>query len=147
MTATLAPRYLRHFGEDRDERVLLRGLSWEQLETILAIRGETPRPRFAYLDGCLELMTTSRAHEYIKKTLARLVEQYALERNIECTGYGNLTLKRSELKRGIEPDESYIFGNVKEKEYPDLAIEVIWTHGGLDRLEIYRGLGVREVWL
>jgi hypothetical protein len=23
---------------------------------------------------------------------------------------------------------------------------VIWTHGGLDKLEIYRGLGVREVW-
>ena len=30
---------------------------------------------------------------------------------------------------------------------PDLAIEVIWTSGGLDKLEIYRGLGVREVWV
>jgi Uma2 family endonuclease len=28
-----------------------------------------------------------------------------------------------------------------------LAIEVIWTSGGLDKLEIYRGLGVREVWI
>lgn len=24
---------------------------------------------------------------------------------------------------------------------------MIWTHGGLDKLEIYRVLGVREVWL
>ena len=29
---------------------------------------------------------------------------------------------------------------------PDLAIEVVWTSGGLDKLEIYRKLGVREVW-
>jgi Uma2 family endonuclease len=29
---------------------------------------------------------------------------------------------------------------------PDLAIEVVWTSGGLDKLEIYRLLGVREVW-
>ncbi|HEY8077353.1 MAG TPA: Uma2 family endonuclease, partial [Labilithrix sp.] len=28
-----------------------------------------------------------------------------------------------------------------------LAIEVIWTSGGLDKLEVYRELGVREVWL
>jgi Uma2 family endonuclease len=30
---------------------------------------------------------------------------------------------------------------------PDIAIEVIWTSGDLDKLEIYRGLGVREVWV
>jgi len=27
-----------------------------------------------------------------------------------------------------------------------LAIEVVWTSGGIDKLEIYRKLGVREVW-
>ena len=26
-------------------------------------------------------------------------------------------------------------------------MEVIWTHGGLDKLNVYRGLGVREVWI
>ena len=30
---------------------------------------------------------------------------------------------------------------------PDLAIEVIWTSGGIKKLEIYRKLGVREVWI
>jgi hypothetical protein len=29
---------------------------------------------------------------------------------------------------------------------PDVAIEVIWTRGGLDKLDVYRGLGVPEVW-
>jgi Uma2 family endonuclease len=35
----------------------------------------------------------------------------------------------------------------ERKAAPDLAIEVVWTHGGLDKLEICRGLGVREVWI
>ncbi len=29
---------------------------------------------------------------------------------------------------------------------PDLAIEIVQTSGGVDKLEIYRRLGVREVW-
>lgn len=29
---------------------------------------------------------------------------------------------------------------------PDLAIEVIWTSGGLDKREIYRARGVPELW-
>ena len=30
---------------------------------------------------------------------------------------------------------------------PDLAIEVSSTHGAIDKLEVYRGLGIREIWL
>jgi Uma2 family endonuclease len=44
-----------------------------------------------------------------------------------------------------EADECYIFG-VDRKDRPDLAIEVVWTSGGLDKLEVYRRLGVGEVW-
>ena len=29
---------------------------------------------------------------------------------------------------------------------PDVAIEVVWTSGGIDRLEVYRKLRVQEVW-
>ena len=29
---------------------------------------------------------------------------------------------------------------------PDVAIEVVWTSGGIDKLDVYRKLGVREVW-
>ncbi|MEO8840288.1 MAG: Uma2 family endonuclease, partial [Kofleriaceae bacterium] len=29
---------------------------------------------------------------------------------------------------------------------PDLVIEVVWTSGGLDKLEVYRRLAVSEVW-
>ena len=35
----------------------------------------------------------------------------------------------------------------KEKEFPDLAVEIIVSSGGIDILEIYKRLQVKEVWL
>ena len=32
------------------------------------------------------------------------------------------------------------------EEMPDIALEVVFTHGGLDKLNVYVGLGVPEVW-
>jgi Uma2 family endonuclease len=127
-----------------DQRVVLHGVSWSDFETLLAIRGDAAGVRMAYLEGTLELMTPSRDHEILKKTLARLLEAYAEELGIELEGYGSWTLKRQETKRGVEPDECYSIG--RAGRVPDLAIEVVWTSGGLDKLEIYRRLGVREVW-
>lgn len=34
-----------------------------------------------------------------------------------------------------------------DRAIPEIALEVIVTHGAIDKLEVYRGLGVREVWL
>ncbi len=55
-------------------------------------------------------------------------------------------LKSKEAQRAIEPDECDVFGDEPLGRPPDRAIEVVWTSGGLDKLEIYRKLGVREVW-
>lgn len=30
---------------------------------------------------------------------------------------------------------------------PDVAVEVFLTSGGIDKLDVYRGLGVPEVWI
>jgi hypothetical protein len=43
-----------------DQRVMLRGVSWDEYETLLAIRGEDSVPRMTDLEGTLELMTPSR---------------------------------------------------------------------------------------
>lgn len=128
-----------------DQRVILRDLGWDEYEAVLTMRGESSAVRIAYLEGALELMSPSRDHETLKTKLARLVEAYAEELGIELEGYGSWTLKRREAERGAEPDECYSIGPAGE--VPDLAIEVIWTSGGLDKLEIYRRLGVREVWV
>lgn len=129
-----------------DQRVFLRNVSWKQYEVLLAIRGECAVPRMTYLEGTLELMSPSRTHETIKKTLARMLEAYAMERRLVFEGFGSWTLRSAPGERGLEPDECYMLGST-DKDAPDLAIEVIWTSGGIDKLEVYRGLGVAEVWL
>ena len=130
---------------DRDQRVILHDVSWEQFETILAIRGDGAGVRVAYLDGELELMSPSRGHEKRKKLVARLLEAWAEERGVDIEGYGSETLRQRRRKVALEPDECYAVGG--EKARPDLAIEVVWTSGGLEKLDIYRGLRVREVWV
>jgi Uma2 family endonuclease len=99
-----------------------------------------------YLEGELELMSPSVYHEISKTQLGRLVEAYADALDIELIGAGSWTIKQRRTERGAEPDECYIVGN-RRPAAPDLAIEVIWTSGGIDKLEVYRGLGVREVWI
>jgi Uma2 family endonuclease len=130
---------------DADQRVLLHGVSWQHFLDVLAARGDGSAVRMTYLTGELELRSPSFSHETIKTTLGRLVEAYAGELGLDLYGAGSWTLKSKLKKLGIEPDECYSLG--KPSRVPDLAIEVVWTSGGLDKLEVYRGLGVREVWV
>ncbi|HET6150018.1 MAG TPA: Uma2 family endonuclease [Polyangia bacterium] len=132
-----------------DQHVVLQAVSWADYQSLLAIRGdERPGVRLYYLEGDLELISPSRTHEWIKTTVGRLLEAYADEAGIELTGYGSLTMRSARRERGAEPDECYVIGAARPKTaHPDLAIEVEWTPGGLDKLEIYRGLGIRELWI
>ena len=128
-----------------DQRLVTYGVPWSHYETQLALRGERPVPRIAYLEGALELMSPSKDHERIKSYIGCLIEAYALERDIDLSPYGSWTLKSAPKQSGSEPDECYLVGD-QNKDIPDLAIEVVWTSGGIDKLEIYRRLGVGEVW-
>jgi Uma2 family endonuclease len=81
----------------------------------------------------------------LAKMIARLLEAYTEEKGLVFEGYKSMTMRNAPKLRGLEPDECYAVGAAKES--PDLAVEVIWTSGGIEKLEIYRGLGVREVWI
>ena len=136
-------------GEDAhgaDDRVILYNVSWLQYETMLDWRGDKAVPRYAYLDGMLEILRPSYDHERVKSILRSIVEAYAAVTGVEFVGVGSWTLRDPELARGLEPDECYIVGDL-DKPRPDLAIEVMWKSGGLDKLEIYRGLAIPEVWV
>jgi Uma2 family endonuclease len=131
-----------------DHFVHLHDVSFRAYEALLEMRGERTVPRIAYSKGVLELMTPSRFHENDKTRFARLLEAWAEETGVQLEGIGSWTLKSSAEERGAEPDECYTVGRVAghDEDRPDIAIEVIWTSGGLDKLEIYRKLGVSEVW-
>ncbi len=133
-----------HAEGGHDQIVVLRNLTWEQYEAIDRAKGNAPQPLAAYLDGELELVTTSSQHERVKKLLGRLVDAYAEERGLRLDGFGHATLRRKAKRAGVEPDDWY--RTRKRSKVPDLAIEVVFTSGGVDKLEIYRRLGVAEVW-
>ena len=130
-----------------DDIIVLRDVTWGDYQRLLEIRGERPVPRLTYLGGVLELMTPSQSHESIKSMIGRLVEAWCLEKGVGITPYGSWTLESKETNRGVEPDECYVLGDVSSPERCDLAIEVIWSSGGVDKLDVYRRLGVKEVWI
>lgn len=130
-----------------DDIVVLRDATWGDYQRLLEIRGERPVPRLTYLEGTLELMTPSRYHESLKSMIGRLVEAWCLERGVAITPYGSWTIENKDADRGVEPDECYVLGDVESPDRPDLAIEVVWSRGGIDKLEVYRKLGVKEVWI
>lgn len=131
---------------EEDQRVVLRAMSWQDFEALLAIRGERAGVRMYYLDGAIELVSPTKIHEGRKKTLARLLEIWAMESDVALNGFGSWTLKNELREAGAEPDECYIVG-ADDKDVPDLAIEVEWSRAmGLPKWEIYRRLGIRELW-
>lgn len=128
-----------------DQRVRMHDVSWDTFETILRSRGDRPGPKMTYLDGELELMSPSMDHEHIGRTIGSILDVYFAYLGLVFRRYGSWTIKQRKGKAGLEPDECYVWG-VDAKARPDLAIEVVWTSGGIDKLKVYRELGVPEVW-
>ena len=131
--------------QDREEKYITSGVDWQAYESLLSALGNSSGYRVAYLLETLEIMSPSRSHELDKKAIARLLEAYLEIKRIRFWGLGSTTLRNKDKQAGKEPDECYCIGT--DKDIPDLAIEVVYTSGGVDTLEIYRRLGVREVWI
>jgi len=127
-----------------EEKFLTNGVSWQQYEAIIIKLQDNSSIRVTYLDGVLEILSPSRRHEGTKKRIATLLEVYFEETDTEYFPLGSTTFRRQEKKGGTEPDESYCIG--VEKEFPDLAVEIVFTSGGTDKLAVYQRLGVTEVW-
>ncbi|MFM7424532.1 MAG: Uma2 family endonuclease [Elainella sp.] len=130
--------------DDPEERRTISGVSWAQYESLLADLGDGSPYCVAYLDGVLEIVSPSRRHETGKTRIGTLLEIYFLEKETEYFPAGSTTLRQAGQQAGAEPDESYCIG--VDKPIPDLVIEVVVTSGGINRLEVYRRLGVSEVW-
>ena len=144
-TALLRPEPLPD-GTDPEERFILCGVSWHRyLDLDKALGDDRPGPRLYYLEGELEIMTTSNEHERIKKWIGGLLEIYFDETGHEVMPRGQATMRLALKQAGAEPDESWCLGG--EKEFPDLVLEIALTSGGVDKLEIYRRFRVPEAWL
>ncbi|WP_017719196.1 Uma2 family endonuclease [Kamptonema formosum] len=129
----------------KEQRFVLPGRhSWKQFKEIQAVIGNVPGVRISYLDGRVELMTIGEPHENLKKNIAILLELYFFEREIEFIPVGSATREDESREVSFEPDESYYIGDKKDR--PDLAVEVVITSGGINKLEKYKRLKIAEVW-
>ncbi len=133
----------------RDQRVVLDPCSWETYQRIVREHKDRSAPRFTYDRGVLEIMSPSSEHEITSEAIKQLVWEVCAERSIPVLSLGSTTQRREALQRGVEPDSSYLFGDLRrdpEREPPDLVVEVELTRSALDKLPIFAQLGVPEVW-
>jgi Uma2 family endonuclease len=127
------------------QQYLFTNVSWSFYETLLSdLSDNFPGLRVQYLEGTLELTMPSRQHETLKDNIGRLLGVYLEENRIRFYGLGSTTFKDEARQRGAEPDISFCVNT--NKTLPDIAIEVVITSGGIDKLKIYQGLPVAEVW-
>jgi len=141
-----------------DQCVAMHGLDWKAYRTMLRLRGERPAPKMVYLDGSLELVSPSYPHERLAIRLGQFVMEVVVGLDIPCIPTGRTTLRRKERRGGVEGDETFYLANatrvlgvdqidLRRVPPPDLAIEAVHTHGARAALEVYRRLGVPEVWV
>ena len=142
VAATTSRETDRH--DSGEQRLVLRGVTFKDYVLFADVLGHRPGLHLTYLRGTLEIMTTSPLHEHLKKLIARLLELHALLQGVRILGFGSTTYRREESERGLEPDECYCIDT--KKDVPDLAIEVV-VSAGMNKLDIYAGLGVPEVWV
>ena len=126
-----------------DRQLVYSGIDWRQFKLIQAGFADASGIRLAYFNGTIEILMPGRTHELFKSIIGMLIELFCLEMAIEFEPTGSMTQER-EGEVSLEADESYCFGT--SKSIPDLAIEVVLSSGGLDKLQRYQLLEISEVW-
>lgn len=129
-----------------ERRFVLHGVPWWTYVSLRDALDDQSGLKMTYLEGTLELMSPSNLHEDAKTIIARLIELWAMELDVDLRGFGGATFRKEARQRGLEPDECYKLGKLDDGDVPDLAIEVIVTNPLVDKLDVYAGLGVAEVW-
>ena len=137
---------LANLVEIAERRFVLCNVPWPVYVALRDALDDQSALKMTYLEGTLELMSPSALHEDAKKIIARLIEAWAMERDVDLRGFGGTTFRREAKARGLEPDECYKLGKLEDDGVPDIALEVIVTSGLVDKMAVYVGLGVPEVW-
>ena len=127
-----------------DEPILIDGLTWREFKAAEQLI-DRPGVRLSFLDGTLEIRRMpGEQHETVKERIGTLLDLYLLQIGIDYTPTGSMTLESESGLVKREADKSYKLGANRTR--PDLAIEVVVTSGGINKLEAYKRLKISEVW-
>lgn len=135
----------------------LSNVDWDEYEHLLSQMDMLPGHRLSYDRGRLIIVSPKREHEFFKLFVGKMSQVLAEELGIEVEATGATTLRRKELGKGVEPDESFYVQNaanvlghlefdMEVDPPPDVAIEIDMTNDLLDKFPTYAALGVPEIW-
>jgi Uma2 family endonuclease len=121
-----------------EQRVVLRGVSWEGYLQILNALPESRGARLTYDDGVLEITVPSESHEFSGRLIECFIRTLVELMGMRIKTMGSTTMNYPQFKKGAEPDNAYYIQNqalVKGREVnfsqdppPDLVVEVDLTH-------------------
>ncbi len=140
-----------------EDVVILHDISWD---TYCRLNDEnfSPAIRMSFFEGALEIMTLSSRHENWERKIEVLVQTFAGTIRLDCESFGSVTMRRKDLRAGLEPDACFYFGpmaaamrgreqlDLHTDPAPDLAVEIDISRRSLPKFPLYAALGIREIW-
>ena len=128
----------------KESPLLFEGLTWREFKAVEQLL-DSPGYRLSFLDGILEIRRRpGEPLETVKARIGAVLQLYLLMAGFDFTPTGSMTLESETGKVKREADESYKLA--PGSRLPDLAIEVVFSSGGMNQLEAYKRLKIKEVW-
>jgi Uma2 family endonuclease len=128
----------------KESPLLFESLTWREFKAVEQLL-DRPGYRLSFLDGTLEIKRMpGEPHETVKARIGALVELYLLMAGYDFTPTGPMTIENEAIAVKREADKSYKLSPGRSR--PDLVIEVVFTSGGINKLETYKRLKIPEVW-
>jgi Uma2 family endonuclease len=126
-----------------DQRSTYKGITWEHFKLIEQGFSQAPGIRLFYYQGALEIVAVSPEHEIFSRIIGFLIQVFLTELDVSFEPTGAMTQEK-EGEASVQADESYCIGGLKSPA--DLAIEIIFTSGSIEKLKRYQAIGIPEVW-
>ncbi len=137
------------------QQMLLKDISWQQLENILEEMGSRRATRISYSHGWLEIMVPLPEHEKDKEFISDLVKILLEAQQIDFESLGSTTFKNEQMRQAVEPDACFYIQNqagvigknrldLNIDPPPDLVIEIDIT--SRTQFDNYAILKIPELW-
>lgn len=92
-----------------EQRVVLRNISWETYERLLAENADCSNPRLTYDRGILEIMSPSAEHAELSRAITLLVNVVTEELEIDVRGFGSTIFRREVWRAVLSPTRAFTF--------------------------------------
>jgi Uma2 family endonuclease len=129
-----------------EQRLVLKKISWQQYEQILAETGSERKTHLTYDRGKLEMMTPLDEHERCSKLIESLLMVLGDELEESLVVRRHATLKHIDLQQAIEPDLCCFRSAANPESRPDLVLDITLSSSNIDTFPIYANFGITEVW-